>query len=58
VEETTADFAEGLAELPPGAAVFVAERTGRVVGCAYAAPMIPPPTTTTSCTARAYLSGP
>jgi hypothetical protein len=24
VEETTADFAEGLADLPPGATVFVA----------------------------------
>jgi hypothetical protein len=38
VEETTADFAEGLAELPPGAAVFVAERAGRVVGYAYVLP--------------------
>jgi GNAT superfamily N-acetyltransferase len=38
VEETTADFAEGLAELPPGAAVFVAERTDRVVGYAYVLP--------------------
>jgi GNAT superfamily N-acetyltransferase len=38
VEETTADFAEGLAELPPGAAVFVAELTGRVVGYAYVLP--------------------
>lgn len=35
VEATTADFAEGLAELPPGEAVFVAERTSRVVGYAY-----------------------
>jgi len=26
VEETTADFAQGLAELPPGSAVSVAER--------------------------------
>jgi GNAT superfamily N-acetyltransferase len=38
VEETAADFAEGLAELPPGAAVFVAERAGRVVGYAYVLP--------------------
>jgi GNAT superfamily N-acetyltransferase len=38
VEQTTADFAEGLAELPPGAAVFVAERAGRVVGYAYVLP--------------------
>jgi GNAT superfamily N-acetyltransferase len=38
VEETAADFAEGLAELPPGAAVFVAEMAGRVVGYAYVLP--------------------
>jgi GNAT superfamily N-acetyltransferase len=38
VEATAADFAEGLAELPPGAAVFVAERTSRVVGYAYLLP--------------------
>jgi GNAT superfamily N-acetyltransferase len=38
VEETTADFAEGLAELPPGAAVIIAELTGRVVGYAYVLP--------------------
>jgi len=38
VEETTADFAEGLAELPPGEAVFVAELNGRVVGYAYVLP--------------------
>jgi GNAT superfamily N-acetyltransferase len=38
VEETTADFAEGLAELPPGASVLVAELTGRVVGYAYVLP--------------------
>jgi GNAT superfamily N-acetyltransferase len=38
VEETTADFVEGLAELPPGAAVFVVERAGRVVGYAYVLP--------------------
>jgi GNAT superfamily N-acetyltransferase len=38
VEQTAADFAEGLAELPLGAAVFVAELTGRVVGYAYLLP--------------------
>lgn len=38
VEETTAAFAHGLAELPPGSAVFVAERTGRVVGYAHVLP--------------------
>jgi len=38
VEETAADFAEGLAELPPGAAVFVSEMAGRVVGYAYVLP--------------------
>jgi GNAT superfamily N-acetyltransferase len=38
VEETTADFAEGLAELPSGSAVFVAELAGRVVGYAYVLP--------------------
>jgi GNAT superfamily N-acetyltransferase len=38
VEETAADFAEGLAELPLGAAVFVAELTGRIVGYAYLLP--------------------
>jgi GNAT superfamily N-acetyltransferase len=38
VEETTADFAQGLAELPPGAAVFVAERARRVVGYVYVLP--------------------
>jgi hypothetical protein len=32
-KETTADFAEGLADLPPGATVFVAELTGRVRLC-------------------------
>jgi GNAT superfamily N-acetyltransferase len=36
--DATTDFAEGLAELPPGAAVFVAELTGRVVGYAYVLP--------------------
>ena len=34
VEDATTDFAEGLAELPSGAAAFVAELTGRVVGYA------------------------
>ena len=38
VEATTADFAEGLAELGPDSAVFVAELTGRVVGYAYVLP--------------------
>ena len=38
VETTTADFAEGLAELGPDSAVFVAELTGRVVGYAYVLP--------------------
>jgi GNAT superfamily N-acetyltransferase len=38
VEETTADFAQGLTELPPGAAVFVVERASRVVGYAYVQP--------------------
>ena len=38
VEETTAHFAEGLAERPAGAAVFVAELTDRVVGYAYVLP--------------------
>jgi GNAT superfamily N-acetyltransferase len=38
VEETTADFAEGLANLPPGAEVFVAEQGERVVGYAYVLP--------------------
>jgi GNAT superfamily N-acetyltransferase len=38
VEDATTDFAEGLAELPSGAAVFVAELTGRVVGYAYVLP--------------------
>lgn len=38
VEETAADFAEGLAELPPGAAVLVAELRDRVVGYAYVLP--------------------
>jgi GNAT superfamily N-acetyltransferase len=40
VEGTAADFAEGLAALPLGAAVFVAELTDRIVGYAY---MLPSP---------------
>jgi GNAT superfamily N-acetyltransferase len=38
VDETAVDFAEGLSELPPDSAVFVAERAGRVVGYAYVLP--------------------
>jgi GNAT superfamily N-acetyltransferase len=38
VDETAADFAQGLAELPPGAAVFLAEQVGRVVGYVYVLP--------------------
>ena len=38
VEQTSADFADGLAELPSGAAVFVAELNGPVVGYAYVLP--------------------
>lgn len=38
VEATTADFAEGLAQLSPDSAVFVAEVAGRVVGYAYVLP--------------------
>ena len=38
VEETTADFAEGLARLSPDSAVFVAEVGGRIVGYAYVLP--------------------
>ncbi len=38
VEETTADFADGLAQLTPGSAVFVAELGGRVVGYVYVLP--------------------
>jgi GNAT superfamily N-acetyltransferase len=38
VEATTADFAEGLAQLSPDSAVFVAESVGRVVGYAYVMP--------------------
>jgi GNAT superfamily N-acetyltransferase len=38
VEQVTADFAEGLAELSPGSAVYVAELAGRIVGYAYVLP--------------------
>jgi GNAT superfamily N-acetyltransferase len=38
VEEATADFAQGLNDLPPGSAVLVAERAGRAVGYAYVLP--------------------
>jgi GNAT superfamily N-acetyltransferase len=38
VEATTADFAEGLAQLSPDSAVFVAEWADRVVGYAYVLP--------------------
>jgi GNAT superfamily N-acetyltransferase len=38
VARTTADFAQGLDELPAGAAVFVAERAARVVGYVYVLP--------------------
>jgi SAM-dependent methyltransferase/GNAT superfamily N-acetyltransferase len=38
VEKTTADFAQGLDELPGGAAVYVAQRAARVVGYAYVLP--------------------
>jgi GNAT superfamily N-acetyltransferase len=38
VDETTADFAQGLAELRPGSPVFVAEQAGRIVGYAYVLP--------------------
>jgi GNAT superfamily N-acetyltransferase len=38
VEKASADFAEGLAELPPGSAVYAAEMAGRIVGYAYVLP--------------------
>jgi GNAT superfamily N-acetyltransferase len=38
VEDTAADFAAALAALPLGAAVFVAELTGQIVGYAYVLP--------------------
>jgi L-amino acid N-acyltransferase YncA len=38
VEQTTADFAQELADLRPGSPVFVAEQAGRIVGYAYVLP--------------------
>ncbi|MCI0636793.1 MAG: GNAT family N-acetyltransferase [Actinobacteria bacterium] len=38
VEKASVDFAEGLAELPQGSAVYVAELAGRIVGYAYVLP--------------------
>jgi GNAT superfamily N-acetyltransferase len=38
VDETTADFAQELADLRPGSPVFVAEQAGRIVGYAYVLP--------------------
>ncbi len=38
VEDAAAEFAEGLARLPAGSAVFVAERAGRVVGYLFVLP--------------------
>jgi L-amino acid N-acyltransferase YncA len=38
VEQTTADFAQELADLCPGSPVFVAEQAGRIVGYAYVLP--------------------
>jgi GNAT superfamily N-acetyltransferase len=38
VEGSAADFAEGLAQLSPDSAVFVAELGGRIVGYAYVLP--------------------
>jgi GNAT superfamily N-acetyltransferase len=38
VEKATVDFAEGLAELPSGSAVYVAELARRIVGYAYVLP--------------------
>jgi GNAT superfamily N-acetyltransferase len=38
VEQVTTDFAEGLAELPPGSDVYVAELARRIVGYAYVLP--------------------
>ncbi len=35
VEEAAADFTQGLADLPPGSAVLVAELAGHLVGYAY-----------------------
>jgi GNAT superfamily N-acetyltransferase len=42
VEQTTADFAQGLADLPTESAVFVAERASQVVGYAYVLPSLDP----------------
>ena len=42
VEETTADFAQGLVDLRPGSAVSVAERFGHVVGYVYILPSADP----------------
>ena len=38
VEQTTTDFAQGLAELPRGSAVFVAKRADQVVGYVFVVP--------------------
>jgi diamine N-acetyltransferase len=38
VEQTTANFVQGLATLPTGSGVFIAERAGQVVGYAYLLP--------------------
>ena len=38
MEDATAIFSRGLADLHPDSAVFVAERAGRVVGYAYVRP--------------------
>jgi GNAT superfamily N-acetyltransferase len=38
VEATTADFEQGLAQLSPDSAVFVAESAGRIIGFAYVLP--------------------
>jgi GNAT superfamily N-acetyltransferase len=38
MEQTTTDFAQGLAELPRGSAVFVAQRAGRVAGYVFVLP--------------------
>jgi ribosomal protein S18 acetylase RimI-like enzyme len=38
VDEATAVFVRGLAELPPSSALFVAEQEGRIVGYSYVEP--------------------
>jgi GNAT superfamily N-acetyltransferase len=38
VEQTAADFAQGLADLPPGSAVSIAERAGRALGYVFVLP--------------------